>query len=87
MRKLKIKKVYESKGIFGMLSILCDIRNSIFYQNKERIDSLIDTFRYNFNEIEFEDIFKDDDNRIYCIQTASNKFIEVDKKDLINFEF
>ena len=87
MRKLKIKKIYESKNkINGMLSQLCDIRNAIYYQDKEKSDDLISVFDCLFSEIDYTDLF-DSDDRIYVIQTASNKFLEVDKKDLIKFEY
>lgn len=86
MRKLKIKKIYESKKINGMLSELCNIRNAIYYQNKERTNTLIDTFNYNFNEIDYTELF-DNKDRIYVIQTVSNKYLEVDKEDMKKFEY
>lgn len=85
MKKLIIKKVFESKKAQGNLALLCNIRDAIFYQNKKRKDNHIDIFRYNFKEIEIDELFRDED-RIYVIQTASNKFIEVDKEDMENFE-
>lgn len=87
MRRLKIKKIYESKNkINGMLSKLCDMRNAIYYQDKQRNNCLIDIFNYNFNEIDYIDLF-DDKDKIYVIQTASNKFLEVDKEGLTKFEY
>lgn len=86
MRKLKIKKVYESKKINGMLSVLCNIRDAIYYQDKQRSNCLIDTFNYNFNEIEYTELF-DDEDKIYVIQTASNKFLEVNEEGIEKFEY
>lgn len=86
MNKLKIKKIYESKkNIEGMLSNLANMRNAIFYQNNERTESLINIFDYEFNEIDFTELLKNND-KVYVIQTASNKFIEVDKENLKDFE-
>ena len=86
MKKMIIKKIFESKrSISGSLSTLANIRDAIYFQNKERIDELIDIFDYNFDEIEYTDIFSDDD-RIYVIQTKSNKFLEVEKEDLERFD-
>ena len=84
MRKLEIKKVFESKRIDGMLSRLCNIRDAICFQDRLRKDNLIDTFVYNFEEVSQNDLFQDDD-RIYVIQTASNYFIEIEKEDLEKF--
>ncbi len=86
MRKLKVKKVFESKPILGQLSTLCNIRDSIYFQNRERIDSLIDTFNYMFDEIEYRELFRSED-KIYVIQTTSNKYLEVDKEDMFKFEY
>lgn len=86
MRKCKIKKVFESKAILGQLSILCNIRNSIYFQNKERTNKLIDTFNYMFTEIDKSELFKNED-KIYVIQTISNKYLEIDKEDIFKFEY
>ncbi len=86
MKKFKIKKIYESKtSINGMLSKLTNIRNAIFYQNKESTKSLIDIFDYEFHEIDYTKLFNDSD-KIYVIQTASNKFLEINEEDMEKFE-
>lgn len=85
MRKMKIKKIFESRLVDGNLSMLCNIRDAINWQNRERTDNLIDTFRYQFEEIEYCELLKNND-KIYVIQTASNKFLEVDKEDLNKFD-
>ena len=86
MKKFKIKKIYESKAsINGMLSKLTNIRNAIFYQNKESTKSLIDIFDYEFHEIDYTKLFNDSD-KIYVIQPSSNKFLEVNEEDMEKFE-
>lgn len=85
MKKLKIKKVFESNEINGDLSKLCNVRNAIYFQNKERTNSLISVFSYEFDEITYNELFRNTD-KIYVVQTASNKFIEVEQSDMKNFQ-
>lgn len=85
MRKYKIKKIFESKEINGNLAILCNVRNAIKWQDKEKINNLIDIFDYNFTEIDYTELLKND-NKVYVIQTASNRFIEVEQEDLKKIE-
>lgn len=83
---MKIKKMYEStKSIRGMLSTLCELRNAIFYQNREHTKTLIQLFNYNFIEIEYTDLFRNND-KIYVIQTSSNRYLEVEKDDMLKFK-
>lgn len=85
MKKMIVKKIFESEKINGNLSRLCNIRDAIYFQNRERTNYLINIFDYNFNEVDYSDLLNDND-RIYVIQTASNKFLEVDENDLEKFD-
>ena len=87
---MKVKKCFRSKEkIEGSLSYLANGRDAIFYQDKGRTQSLIDTFRYQFEEITFEELQKNVENGyIYVIQTASNRYIEIEERnDLNKFTF
>ena len=39
-----------------------------------------------FDEIEHKELFRSED-KIYVIQTTSNKYLEVDKEDMFKFEY
>lgn len=72
MRKNVLKKCYESKGIYGQLGILCDVREFLNARKHE--------FNFYWSEITLPEMFQDK-NCVYAAENGSGQRIEIDNKD------
>ena len=84
-RKATVKNYYVRNLVPGSLSDLVNARQEISRGNREY------GVHWKFEEVdsvEFMELLesdgKDDSNSIFCIETLSGKFYEVDKEDIEN---